>query len=212
MFQQYIDDGMLVPGWHKGVNFSLAGSAQHVSASTLHCPFPPGSLTKALCTRNLDRSIWLESYNEEYDGLVSNNTFDIISDDEYKQLLLQNGVKAIPSMCTFTVKKANGVPTRAKSRIVALGNLDHRPWTKSDCFSPVVSIPMVRFLTAFAVHNKRTIKQGDCKFAFIQANLPDNEVTIIKPPVGCPFSGTRKYWRLKNLYTVYDVHLGIGTG
>jgi hypothetical protein len=56
---------------------------------------------------------------------------------------------------------------------------------------------MVRFLTALAVHNKRTIKQGDCKFAFIQATLPDNEVTIIKPPVGCPFSGPRKYWRLK---------------
>jgi hypothetical protein len=131
MFQQYIDDGMLVPGWHKGVNFSLAGSAQHVSASTLHCLSPPGSLIKALCTKNLDRSIWLESYKEEYDGLVSNNTFDIISEDEYKQLLLQNGVKAIPSMCTFTVKKTNGVPTRAKSRIVALGNFDHRPWTKT---------------------------------------------------------------------------------
>jgi hypothetical protein len=100
-------------------------------------------------------------------------------------------------MCTFTVKKTNGVPTRAKSHIVVLRNLDNRAWTKSDCFSPVVSIPMVRFLTALAVHNKRSLKQGNCKFVFIQANLPENETTIVKPPVGCPFSGVRTYWRLK---------------
>jgi hypothetical protein len=56
---------------------------------------------------------------------------------------------------------------------------------------------MVRFLTALSVHNKRTLKQGDCKFAFIQVTLPDDEITIVRPPVGCPFSGPRKYWRLK---------------
>jgi hypothetical protein len=27
-------------------------------------------------------------------------------------------------------------------------------------------------------HNKYTLKQGDCKFAFIQATLPDGELTI----------------------------------
>jgi len=102
--------------------------------------------------------------------------------------------------CVFLlVKKTNGVPTRAKSQIVALDNFDPRPWSKSDCFSPVVSIPMVRLLTTLAVQNKRTVKQGDCKFAFIQASLPDNELTIIKPPIGCPCSGVRKYWRLKKI-------------
>jgi hypothetical protein len=100
-------------------------------------------------------------------------------------------------MCTFTVKRTNGVPTRAKSQIVVLGNHDPRPWTKSDCFSPVVSIPMVRFLASMAVHNKRTLKQGNCKFAFIQATLPDYKLTMVKPPLGCPFSGPRSYWKLK---------------
>jgi hypothetical protein len=56
---------------------------------------------------------------------------------------------------------------------------------------------MVCLLAALAVHNKQTVKQGDCKFAFIQAALPDDEVMIVKPPVGCPFSGPRIYWRLK---------------
>jgi hypothetical protein len=197
MFQQYIDDGTLIPVWHKGANFTLAGSTQHVSATNLHCSLPPGSLIKALFKKNADHSIWLESYKEEYDGLVSNDTFEIINDQEYKALCLQHNIKAIPSMCTFTVKKTNGVPTRAKSRIVVLGTFDDRPWTKSDCFSPVVPIPVVRLLTALAVHNKRILKQGDCKFAFIQALLPKNELTIVKPPIGCPYSGVRKYWRLK---------------
>jgi len=196
-FQKYIDDGSIIPGWHGGSNFTLAGSASHVSAGNLLCHIPPGSLSKALYSRNPDRQIWLESYQEEYSGLFSNNTFDIIDEAEYHRLCKQHNIKAMPSMCTFTVKKTNGAPTRAKSQIVVLGNLDPRPWTKSDCFSPVVSIPMVRLLTALAVHNRRTVKQGDCKFAFIQASLPENELTIVKPPLGCPLSGVGKYWRLK---------------
>jgi hypothetical protein len=104
-------------------------------------------------------------------------------------------------MCTFVVKHTNGVPTRAKSRIVVLGSLDQHEWGKSDCFSPVVSIPMIHFLTALAVHNGRTLKQGDCKFAFIQATLLDHKLTIVKPPIGCPFSSPNSYWRIrKSLY------------
>jgi hypothetical protein len=195
-FQQYIDDGTLIPGWHKGANFTLAGSAQHVSVTSLQCHLPPGSLTKALCSKNVDRLTWPASYKEEYDGLISNDTFEIISEEEYKVLQSKHGIKAIPSMCISTVKQTNGVPTSAKSRIVALGNFDHHPWTKSNCFSPVVSIPVVCFLTALSVHNKRTLKQGDSKFAFIQANLPDDEITVVKPPVGYPFSGPQIYLAL----------------
>jgi len=52
-------------------------------------------------------------------------------------------------------------------------------------------------LTALAVQHKRTLKQGDCKLAFIQATLPPEELTVVKPPVGCPLSGNGTYWRLK---------------
>ncbi len=34
-FQTYINDGTLIPGWHWGQNFQLAGISRHVSASTL---------------------------------------------------------------------------------------------------------------------------------------------------------------------------------
>jgi hypothetical protein len=152
----------LVPSWEGGRSpFQLAGISRHVSASGLKSVIGPGSLSTALYSRNPDRDIWLESYKEEYNGLSTNETFDLISEDEYFRLCKQHGIKAIPSMCIFTVKRTNGVPVRAKSRIVVLGNLDPRPWTKSGCFSPVVSLPMIRLLTALAVNNKRTLKQGD---------------------------------------------------
>jgi hypothetical protein len=77
-FQKYIDDGTLIPGWHWGQNFRLAGQACH--------------------------TIWLESYKEEYEGLKSNDTFDIISEEDYLNLCKQHGIKAIPSMCTFMIK------------------------------------------------------------------------------------------------------------
>jgi hypothetical protein len=47
-FQEYIDDGTLVPGWHGGQNFHLTRQARHISDTTLQCLIPPGSVTKAL--------------------------------------------------------------------------------------------------------------------------------------------------------------------
>jgi hypothetical protein len=63
---------------------------------------------------------------------------------------------------------------------------------------------MIHLLTALAVQNGRTIKQADCKFAFIQATLPPEEITVVKPPVGCPFSNSHQYWRLKK--SLYGLH------
>ena len=56
---------------------------------------------------------------------------------------------------------------------------------------------MVRLFTALAVKKKPTVKQGDCKLAFLQASLPPEEVTNIKPPAGCPRSMPGTYWKLK---------------
>jgi hypothetical protein len=93
-FQQYIDDGTIVPGWHGNQNFRFAGQARHISASMLKCLIPPGSVTKALHSHNQDREIWLNSYKEEYDGLTSNNTFPLSDDDPMSP-------SSIPSLNTF---------------------------------------------------------------------------------------------------------------
>ena len=52
-----------------------------------------------------------------------------------------------------------------------------------------------------AVENCRRLKQGDCKNAFYNARLPDNESTIIKPPSGDPDAKKDVFWLLqKTLY------------
>ena len=199
-FQLYIDDGTIIPGWHTKAksNCLRVGSVSHVSAAGLLSPLPPGSLAKALKLTGNDFQIWSESYKEEFFGLKDNECFEIISEEEYQQIYRSTGKRAIPSMAVFTVKKdSSGKPLRAKSRIVVLGNKDPTEWTKADCFAPVVSLPVVRMLTALAVQQKRTLKQADCKLAFIQATLPPEEITVVKPPAGCPLSGPGTYWRLK---------------
>jgi hypothetical protein len=103
----------------------------------------------------------MDSYKEEFDGLCKNNTFEIISESDYKEHLHNGGKPAIPSMSIFTVKLKNGIPTCAKCRVVALGNKEMTPWTKADCYALVVSLPVVHLLTALAVHHKRPLKQGD---------------------------------------------------
>jgi hypothetical protein len=82
---------------------------------------------KALYPRNPNHYIWLDSYK-------TNDTFDIISEEEYNHLCKTHGIKAIPYICTFTLKRTNGVPTRAKNCIVVLGNFDPRPWTNQIAF------------------------------------------------------------------------------
>ena len=37
-----------------------------------------------------------------------------------------------------------------------------------------------------AVQEGRYLKQGDCKNAFCQPELPEDELCIVKPPMGCP--------------------------
>jgi hypothetical protein len=102
--------------------------ARHVSASGL-TKANPGTLCKALHSQFSDRKVWLEElYEEEYKGLVSMDTMEILTTSQYRNL--QNAPKAIPTMCVLTVKaERNNRPVRAKSRIVVLGNLEEREWT-----------------------------------------------------------------------------------
>jgi Reverse transcriptase (RNA-dependent DNA polymerase) len=144
----------------------------------------------------------MESYEEEYYGLVAHDTFTVIDSTEYKALRDQTGRQAIPSMAVLTIKSdGQGDPVCAKSRIVVLGNQESTSWTKSDCFAPVISTLVIRLMAALAVRHKTVLKQGDCKNAFCHTKLPENEVTIIHPPANCPISKPNTYWKLnKTLY------------
>ena len=136
-----------------------------------------------------DREIWLASYREEKEGIQSLDTYRKITLGEYRALREKGAPKAIPTMCVLTIKKDEQLlPLRAKSRIVALGNLEERFWSKSDRFAPVLRQDSLRFLASLSVQKRRALQQGDCKNAFCHTALPENEVTIIRPPAHCPIS------------------------
>ena len=109
-----------------------------------------------------DRETWDSSYREEYEGLAHCNTYKIISQEEYKRL--KHKVKGIlPTMAIATIKKdGEGNPVRAKYRIIALGNMDPHPWSKQDCFAPVLSQMELRLLISIAVKLKHYLNLEMC--------------------------------------------------
>ena len=140
-----------------------------------------------------DQQIWQAAYDKEFDGLSSLLTWEVITEDQYKQMC--KGVKALPSMAIATIKYDEfNRPKRANYRIVVLGNLDYHNWSKEATAAPVLSQLELRILTALAVFNKRVLKNCDIKQAFLQSSLPDDELYIVKPPVGCPRSKAGTYW------------------
>jgi hypothetical protein len=107
-------------------------------------------------------------------------------------------------MCVLSIKKDKMFnPFCAKSRIVVLGNHKDRVWTKSEKYAPVLRSDSMQLMVSLAVEKRRTLKQGDCKIAFCQGVLPDDEITIVKPPIGNPDAAKDEYWLLKK--TLYGL-------
>jgi len=147
-----------------------------------------------------DKAIWDSAYEEEFDGLSSLPTWEIISEEQFRQLY--KNVKVLPSMSIATIKYDTfNKPKRAKYRIVVLGNHDYHQWSKESTAAPVMSQLELRILTSLAVYNRRVLKNCDIKQAFVQSSLPEDEVYIVRPPVGCPKSQPGTYWKLlRSLY------------
>ena len=131
--------------------------------------------------------------------------FERINKKQYLLLKRSGRIgKALPSMCVLVVKTdKDGKPNRAKSRIVVLGNFEDRIYDKSQKYAPVLKYTSLRLLTSKAVSDKRILQQGDCKNAFCQAYLPDDELTVVRPPVGDPAYSKDEYWLLKK--TLYGL-------
>ena len=129
---------------------------RHVSATNLNANIAPANLKTALAGNNPDRHTWNSSYNEEYDGLDNLDVFTEITYLQYKEYRRIHGEKAtaIPTMNLFTIKPdMDGSPNRAKSRIVALGNLERRIWSREDKYAPVLSSTASRLLVSMTVED-----------------------------------------------------------
>ena len=156
-------------GWNENKARRVCGTARHVSASSLKHNFAPPNLRTALVESNPDNITWRAAHDEEYNGFKKLNVFTEITAEEYQRHNKTHGddVKAIPTMNLFTIKPdEEGNPICAKSRIVALGNLEQRVWSKEDQYAPVLSGSAARLLVSMAVEDERRLKQGDCENAF----------------------------------------------
>jgi hypothetical protein len=173
---------------------------QHVSAHGLKSLLAPSSLKHHSSMHPEDKIIWDEAYSEEYDGLASVPTWEVLSEAQFK--FLSKGRKPLPSMAISTIKyDFNNKPKRAKYRIVVLGNLDYHNWSKESTAAPVLTQLELQLLTSLAVYHKRTLYYCDVKQAFVQSSFPSDEDYFIRPPVGCPKSPPGTYWKLiRSLY------------
>ena len=162
-------------------------------------------LCKSLDPSNLDCQVWLESYNEEKQGLIDHEVYEKISKSQYLALKRAGKIpKAIPSICVLVVKNDKyGKPLRDKSRIVVLGNFEDRLYQKLQRYAPVLKYSPLYLLTAKAVGDKHILQQGDLKNAFCNATLPDDEVIVIIPPICDPDFQDDEYWLLKK--TLYGL-------
>jgi hypothetical protein len=171
-----------------------------VTAHGLQQLIAPTSLKNLQKLSASDKTIWQAAYDEEYDGLFSIPTWEVISEDEFKKL--HKSVKPLPSMPIASLEyDGNNKPKRAKYRIVVLGNLNYHVWSKESTAAPVLSQLELCLLTSSAIFHKKTLKNCDMKQAFVQSSLPSGEEYYVKPPVGCPCSAPGTYWRLiRSLY------------
>ena len=168
-------------------------------------PMSKLSLCKALDTSNPDIQVWMDSYKEENQGLINHEVYEKISKNQYLSLRrVRKILKAILSMCVLVMKNnKDGKPLRAKSWIVVLGNFEDHLYQKSQRYAPVLKYSSLRLLKTKAVGDKQILKQGDCKNAFCNSTIPDNEVTVIRPPIGDPAFQEDEYWLLKK--TLYGI-------
>jgi len=173
---------------------------RHTSAHGLQSLIPPSSLKHHHSLSSSERAIWDAAYSEEFDGLSSIPTWEIVTESEFRAL--SKGRKSLPSMAISTIKyDSNNKPKQAKYRIVVLGNLDYYQWSKESTAAPVMSQLELRLLTSLAVFHKTPLKNCDVKQAFVQSTLPANEEYFVRPPVGCPRSVPGTYWKLlRSLY------------
>ena len=73
------------------------------------------------------------------------------------------------------------------------------------CGTLIFKYSYLRLLISKSVSNKRIIQQGVCKNMFFNSQLPDDEITVIRPPIGnSDFQGD-EYWILKK--TLYGLWL-----
>ena len=116
---------------------------------------------------------WHVAMKEEFDSLLSNNTWSLVD--------LPNNKK--PINCKWVFKKkhdANGDFIRHKARLVVKGFSQQYGIDYSETFAPVVRYTSIRFLLAIAAKYNLEIRQMDAVTAFLNGDLKE-EIYMCQP-------------------------------
>lgn len=116
---------------------------------------------------------WKKAMQEEYDSLVKNNTWDLVSKPKQKNII---GCKWV-----FTTKRnTDGEIEKYKARLVAQGCFQKHNMDYFETYAPVVRHPTIRLILALAVQNKLLVNHIDIAAAYLNAHL-DEEVYMRQP-------------------------------
>ena len=75
---------------------------RHVTAHGLSSLVAPSSLKQLSTMSHADQNIWTAAYDEEFDGLTSLPTWEVVTEEQFKRL--SKGMKALPTMAIATIK------------------------------------------------------------------------------------------------------------
>jgi hypothetical protein len=87
----------------------------------------PRSLLSALAPTHPDQNVWLASFREEKNGIKLQDTYNVLTLEQYRAYRAQGAPWAIPTMFVLTIKPNEMLrPHRTKSRIIVLDNHEER--------------------------------------------------------------------------------------
>ena len=132
------------------------------------------SLEPTCVSQAMQDSNWRDAMNAEFNALLQNGTWDLVPNDDRKNLV---GCKWV-----FRIKrKPDGTIERYKARLVAKG-FHQRPGIDfTETFSPVVKPTTIRIVLSLALSKGWSFQQLDINNAFLQGTLND-EVYMVQPP------------------------------
>ena len=155
------------------------GTDEYVDAAIFEPePEEPESIEEALADED-----WTAAANAEYESLMENNTWELVS--------LPEGRKPIECKWIFKVKRgSNGEVNRYKARLVAKGFAQKYGVDYDETFAPVVRYSSIRALLAYAIQNDMILHQMDVVTAFLNGTLEEN--IYMQQPAGYIQPGKEK--------------------
>jgi histone deacetylase 1/2 len=139
--------------------------------------FPTLLLTEAEPTtvrQALKDARWVTAMKEEYDALMTNQTWSLVP--------LPASRKPIGCKWVFRIKQnPDGSVHKYKARLVAKGYSQIQGFDYMETFSPVVKPITVRLILSIAISRGWMLKQLDVNNAFLNGKL-DEEVYMSQPP------------------------------